>query len=215
MWGGGLSGGGAPETIFENSPFLHSKINGYFFVIYLKKSQIDSRFLEIREGNKVLREIEVLFSLRRFPKSFPSFDLALAWLKKIETKLAKAKAYRLLAMKNYPSELLLDKLVIKGFSKSVCEHVIKDLKALGYLDDEEYWESLIRTEFKKGHGPRYLEWKKRVPREKIRALISDEMLREKIRELLPRYPTIKKAVRALIQRGFDLECIRAEVDLFS
>jgi SOS response regulatory protein OraA/RecX len=171
--------------------------------------------VEIREGQAVLQEVEVLFPLRHIPSFFPSLESVLKWLREIEMKLAKARAYRLLTMRSYPSIALFQKLEEKGFSKAVSEKVIDELKSLGYLQDDDFWSRLIEREFQRGHGPRYLEWKKKAPREKVRAMITESMQRKKIRELLKKFSSPKKAVQALVRRGFDVDCIRKEVDLFS
>jgi SOS response regulatory protein OraA/RecX len=184
-------------------------------VIYLLRSQIDSRWIEIREGQNVLREVEVLFPLRKFPRSFSSLEAALNWLSEIELKLAKAKAYRLLSMRSYPSAMLLEKLEQKGYSRSVSEKVIEALKTLGYLQDDDFWTRLIQREFQRGYGPRYLEWTKGAPAAKIRELITEEMQRKKIRELSKKFSSPQKAAAALARRGFDLNCILAILDLRS
>ncbi len=184
-------------------------------MIHLLRSRVDPRIVEIQEEQTVLQEVEVLFPLQKFPNSFPSLESALKWLREIEMKLAKAKAYRLLAMRSYPSTSLLQKLEEKGFSKRISEKVIDELKALGYLLDDDFWHRLIEREFQRGYGPRYLEWKKKAPRAKIREMITESMQRKKIRELLKKFSSPKKAAQALIRRGFDLDCIRKEVDLFS
>jgi SOS response regulatory protein OraA/RecX len=178
-------------------------------VIYLFRSQIDPNIIEIREGESVLQEVEVLFTLRRFPSSFSSLESALKWLQEIEVKLAKGKAYRLLSMRSYPSNVLFEKLIEKRFSKRVVERIIEEMTAAGLLQDEEYWTRLIEREFQRGYGPRYLQWKKGAPEAKLRAMITDEMQRKKIRELLKKFPCPKKGAQALARRGFDLNCIRA------
>jgi SOS response regulatory protein OraA/RecX len=170
--------------------------------------------IEIWEGQTVLQEIEVVFPIRKFPSSFPSLDSALKWLLGMEKKLAKVKATRLLAMRSYPSTVLLQKLEEKGFSKKISESVIEELKVLGYLQDDDYWTHLIQKEFQRGYGPRYLESKKKAPATKVREMITESMQRKKIRELLKKFSSPQKAAQALARRGFDLDCIRKEVDYF-
>lgn len=176
-------------------------------MINLFRSAIDPKIVEIREGTNVLQEVEVLFPIRKFPKRFLSLEVALQWLQDIEGKLAKAKAYRLLSMRNYPSTKLLQKLVEKGFSKRVSEKIIEELKTSGLLEDDSYWTRLIEREFQRGYGPRYLQWKKGAPEEKVRALITPAMQQKKIRELVKKFSSPKKAAQALARRGFDLEFI--------
>ncbi len=184
-------------------------------MIYLSRSLIDAKVVEIRQGQVVLQEVEVHFPLRKFPSSFSSIEAALEWLGQVEMKLAKAKAYRLLAMRSYPSTLLLQKLEKTGYSKRTSAKIVEELKELGYLQDEDYWTHLILKEFKRGYGPHYLEWKKGAPRAKVRELITESMQRKKIRELAKKFPSPQKAAQSLARKGFDLDCIRKEVDLFS
>ena len=184
-------------------------------MIYLFRSGIDPKIVEIREGEVVLQEVEIRFLIRKFPSSFFSLELALKWLREIEMKLAKAKAYRLLAIRSYPSDALLEKLEEKGFSKVVSEQIVGEFKTLGYIEDDSYWTNFIEREFQRGYGPKYLQWKKGAPAEKIRDLITPAMQQKKIRELAKKFPSPKKAAAALLRRGFDLDSIRKEIDIFS
>lgn len=177
-------------------------------MIYLFRSQIDPKIIEIREGEIVLQEVEILFTLRKFPSRFPSLESALKWLQEIEVKLTKNKAYRLLSMRSYPSDLLHEKLIEKKFSRHVVEQVVEELKQAGLLQDEEYWTRLIEREFRRGYGPRYLQWKKGAPEAMLRAMITDAMQKKKIRELMKKFSCPKKGMQALARRGFDLSCIR-------
>jgi len=180
-------------------------------MIYLSRSQVDAKFVEVREDQCVLQEVQILFPIRTFPKSFSSLTEALQWLHETEIKLTKKKAYQLLAQRAYPSIALLKKLEEKGFSKLVCEKVIEDFKEIGFLQDDDFWENLIRKEWARGYGPRYLEWKKKIPKAKIAAFITKEMQRQKIRELAKKFPSPKKAFQVLIRRGFDLDCMQGEI----
>jgi SOS response regulatory protein OraA/RecX len=111
-------------------------------------------------------------------------------------------------MRNYYSAALQKKLEQKGFSRPVSERVVADCKRLGFLKDDEF----ILAQFRRGYGPRYIEFKWRVSRPTVRALISRSMQREKILQLLPKLGPREKAMRALQRRGFDLDIV---VEIFS
>lgn len=125
----------------------------------------------------------------------------------MELQSARKAAFRLLAMRSYHSAKLRDKLEKKGFSPAICEEVIGECKRLGYLQDEEYEERAILREFKRGHGPRYIEAKLSYSRQKIRALVTGEMQKERILQLAAKLGPREKAIRALQRRGFDLHLI--------
>lgn len=121
---------------------------------------------------------------------------------------AKRYAFRLLSMRNYHSAVLFRKLSQKGAEDEVCEKVIAECRRLGFIKDEE----AILREFRRGYGPRYIEYKLRLSREEVRKIITRGMQREKIEELLPKLGEKQKALRALQRRGFDLDIA---VEIFS
>ncbi|HSX10168.1 MAG TPA: RecX family transcriptional regulator [Chlamydiales bacterium] len=123
----------------------------------------------------------------------------------MDPKSARKIAFRLLSMRSYHSTKLLKKLEEKGFPKEVCEEVIAECKRLGFLQDDEWERSAILREFRKGYGPRYIEMKLRLSREKVRGLISREMQRERIGQLVRRLGSREKAMRAVQRRGFDFD----------
>jgi SOS response regulatory protein OraA/RecX len=123
----------------------------------------------------------------------------------MDPKLARKTAFRLLAMRSYHSVKLYEKLIGKGFSEEVCREVIEECKRLGFLQDEEWERSAILRELRRGHGPRYIEMKLRLSRQKVRSLITRDMQRERIAQLAPKLGPKEKALRALQRRGFDLD----------
>ena len=93
--------------------------------------------------------------------------------------IARKYALRLLSMRNYHSAVLRRKLEQKGFSDESSERVINDCKRMGFLNDDE----AILREFRRGYGPRYIEFKLRLGKEEVRGAITRQMQREKVREL--------------------------------
>ena len=130
----------------------------------------------------------------------------------MDPKLARKTAFRLLAMRSYHSVKLYQKLIDKGFPEEVCRDVIEECKRLGFLQDEEWEKNAILREFKRGHGPRYIEMKLRLSRQKVRALITRDMQRERMGQLVSKLGPREKALRALQRRGFDLDIA---IEIFS
>lgn len=125
-----------------------------------------------------------------------------------EYVLARKAAFRLLNMRNYHSAVLLRKLELKGFSKEVCEKVVQDCKRIGFIKDED----AILREFRRGYGPRYIEFKLQLDRKEVRDLITRQMQREKMLELAKKLGTRERAMRTLQRRGFDFDLI---IEIFS
>ena len=96
----------------------------------LRRSQIDSDFLEIFREEVVIEEIRAPFVIRYMPPSFASLEDLYTWLREGEWKWAKNAAYRLLAGRSYSKVGLLQKLMVKKFSFAVCEKVICELEKL-------------------------------------------------------------------------------------
>ena len=130
----------------------------------------------------------------------------------MDEKLARKTAFRLLAMRSYHSAKLRQKLEEKGFSKEVIEPVIEECKRLGFLQDEEWERCAILREFRRGYGPRYIEMKLRLSRQKVREWISREMQRERAEQLRKKLGSREKAIRSLQRRGFDFDIV---IEIFS
>lgn len=126
----------------------------------------------------------------------------------MEYSVARRKAFRLLSLQNYHSAVLRRKLEQKGCSAEVCQKVVEECKRLGFVNDD----AAILREFRRGYGPRYIEFKLNVSRQEVRKLITREMQREKIKELLPKLGPREKAIRTLQRKGFDLDIA---IEIFS
>jgi regulatory protein len=138
----------------------------------------------------------------------PSFPRPISSLTEFEEALALmlyqgAKRYALkrLAMRAFSSyemrERLLDRLVPEGIS----QRVIEECQQLGYINDQEWTESFLRSRSQSSYGPYRLASKLRhkgVPLEQI----------EEILEPLKNAETQQEAIAALIHRryySFDLK----------
>lgn len=168
----------------------------------LSKSAIDPLWYEIRQGANVIEEIQIRFSLYRIPKTFDSVELIHLWIEQLERKLVRNRAYRLLSSRSYSSFLLKRKLLEKKYSEILCDEIVEELQRLGYLQDEEWARRLIEREFARGYGPRIIELKlktKGVSPSQVREMITFEMQRKKIRELMKK----GKTPQFIARRGFD------------
>jgi regulatory protein len=140
------------------------------------------------------------------------------WLQEEERKLAKKKALNLLARRSQPSQILRCKLKMAGFSDRVSQETVEWAQQLGYVQDCEYMQSLIRQERDRGHGPKAILWKLRAKG------FSQEAIEKELRETLPgsrQTETIRKVMSklrlnptdrqktiiSLLRRGFDIELI--------
>jgi len=181
---------------------------------FLRKSRIDPILYEVMDEKDVIKEVPVPFKLYKWPRAFPSLQRIEEWLQEEEKKLAKQTAYRLLKVKRQSTSEIMRKLMQRGFSEEISQQTTNELKGLGFINDEDYNESLIASELKRGHGPFYIEMKLRslgLNSRAVRQTITEEMQREAIRKLLPK---LKNPVSALQRRGFDLDLISSELKNF-
>jgi SOS response regulatory protein OraA/RecX len=126
----------------------------------------------------------------------------------MDYKAARKSAFRILSLRTFHSAVLHRKLERKGFPPDICAQVVQDCKRLGLLSDDE----VILHELKRGHGPRYIEYKLCIDKAEVRKVISKAMQKEQIRKMLPKLKEREKAMRSLQRRGFDLDCI---LEIFS
>ncbi len=71
----------------------------------------------------------------------------------VEYPLAMERAGNLLSQRDYSEHLLTRKLLDVGYLPQTCERVVQRLRALGYLDDARYAQSLLERK-KKRSGAR-------------------------------------------------------------
>ncbi len=65
----------------------------------------------------------------------------------------KAYCLRLLARRDHSRKELLNKCLLKGFSKHAILPILDELAKLGWQDDARYAESYARQRIQKGYGP--------------------------------------------------------------
>jgi regulatory protein len=177
----------------------------------LRKCARDPVFFEIVEGDQVVREIPVAFSLFKWPRHFASVSEIERWIGEEERKLAKKIAYRCLAARNQSASELRKKLSRRGISPPVAEAVVEELKRLGYISDADFEQALIERELRRGHGPLYIEMKLRsmgLGTAQVRKIATDQMQRQMIRKIVSK---LRNPAAALRRRGFDAEIIFSEL----
>jgi len=175
----------------------------------LKKSLVEKNVWEIWEGESVVKEISMSFSVKKIPASFASQEDIEQWLIVTEQKLVRQRAYSLMAARNYSSVHLLRKLQQKGFALHVCQGLVDELKDHGLLKDDEFICALIEREFRSGHGPRYIEAKLRfrgLAIDQVRKIVTDEKQYEAMVKLIKKIP--RNPAAALQRRGFDMQLIQ-------
>lgn len=182
---------------------------------YLLRSVFDPRFVEIRQGDCLIQELEISLAVRYLGKRFSSLQDCLEWVQKEELRLAKAMAYRLLAGRQYGRRALEKKFLQKNFSRAAVEPFLDELEKLGYLNDADLTERIVEKEIAKGYGPMYIELKLRslgMNVQRARLLMDRQRQIEALRKLIKK--NRRKSKLSLIsffsRRGFDADCI-AEV----
>jgi len=123
--------------------------------IYLKSE------LEILVDGIVLKKVskKLFDKYFRDQKKFENEDELNEWLEDIESKVAQKHAYFLLSYKNYPSHLLLQKLIDVGVRKGIAKKQVDECIKLGYVNDSALIEYLIKKEIMRGYGLKYIKLK--------------------------------------------------------
>jgi|GEM_PF-1494687 SOS response regulatory protein OraA/RecX len=189
--------------------------------IQLRRSHIEEGMFEILDGEAVVQEMLIPFlgKAASFPEEFESLLFLEQWLSESEIKWARQKAVRLLGARNYCGLFLFRKLKEDGYSDSICDLVVEEMKELGYIQDQEFLEHAIAKEFAKGYGPRWIEQKiksKGLPMQAVRRFITPEMQEKKMQEYLEKQKerNRQKNIRILQQRGFDFDLILRGIEVF-
>ncbi len=155
-------------------------------------------------------------------KKFESEDKLDEWLIEIESKVAQKHAYFLLSYKNYPSHLLLQKLIDIGVRKDIAKKQIDECIKLGYVNDSELIEYLIKKEKTRGYGLRYIKLKllskhfnKQIVEVMLGKLLPEE---EEKKNIIFFYNKLKnkknkrQIYQSLLRKGFDAQLIRENID---
>lgn len=169
--------------------------------------------MQIFVGDKLWREMPSHL-LRKCPLlgSIPSFS---EWEKNWvvwEAKIAKQVAIKQLSIKQLFAAELGKKLGEYGFAEHIIDEILRELRALLLLDDEEAIQSFIRKAIREKRGPRWIAFqlqRKGVSidtKEQLAKLYPEEMRKELIHSFIKKNKKEKqKVIRALLSRGFFLE----------
>lgn len=139
--------------------------------------------------------------------------------KKREQAGAKNYALRLLAMRSYPSSQLTKSLQRRLVSEDTAEAVTEWCKQQGYVSDEEWIKSFVRTQQARRVGPQRIKQKlfqKGISRAKAEAAVQGCSQKEQIQHLLQtRYQKAdlkipkekQKVIASLMRKGFEYDAI--------
>ena len=109
-------------------------------------------------------------------------------------KSAYAYALRLIALKDYTSKMLEDKLRLRNLPEDTAKEVIKELENKGYIDNRDYGRRFIEDSTKlKNKGRKYIEFeliKRGFSREEAEMLIDEcysSPIEEAFEKILKKY----------------------------
>lgn len=150
-------------------------------------------------------------------------DLCVEFVEK-EWRLAKVFALKCLGRKSYHSQELKKLLAEYLINEAIIEEVIGECRQLGYLDDKDFIEGLLRREKGRKAGPRKILWKIRhkgikdesVEREMPETYPPEEQIEQMQKLIAGKYgkkdltcPKERQKVwGALMRRGFSPDLIR-------
>ncbi len=174
------------------------------------------KFICITYDKNIYRKVDAkLFQKKlHLPKSFSDLAEVDHWFIDLEKKLVKNLVLRLLSIKNYPSEIIKQKLLERGVSEATILQVISFFVEQGYINDKEWLEYFIQQEIRKGNGKKMIFFK--LQRKKIHFSYYKELLdevfpeekeKEKILEYVKKNTHKSKGsqISALLRKGFSSE----------
>jgi len=169
-----------------------------------RQSRVEPKFLELLRGQEVVQEVEGV--LRKKSPFFATQEEAFTWLQETEYRSAKELAYRWLAARSLSKKALSDKLRGKRFAPSLIEQIVKEIEALGYLNDAEYYSRAIEALLQKGYGSKYIAQKLGLELHVVRQALGKK---EEIacRTLAKKYKDKRQRVQALLRKGFSSHLI--------
>ena len=137
---------------------------------------------------------------------------------------AKNYALRCLSAKSYYSEELRRAMRKKGHCETSIEEIVAECFRLGYLDDEEWLQVFVKSQFSRSRSPLAIAAKlaaKGVPAEKRKELLENlepslasitDLLQSKYSKRdLNDFKERQKVIAALARRGFRFEDILAAI----
>ena len=138
-----------------------------------------------------------------------------------QLKRAKKIAYRMFAGKARTEKQVRERLLQKGIPPEVTETVIRELLALGYVDDRKFAQNYITWRLeRKPLGPYRLRSAllaagvdRKLADEELAAVFTPELEEELAVRCLSRLPTVKesdgrKLLGSLLNRGFSLRAAK-------
>ncbi len=186
-----------------------------------------SRLFLMEDGCVFLEVCYALFnkSLLSLPTFSSSKDF-LQWFDEIEYKVGKRYAIWLLGRQAYHSRKLKDKLLEKGISLSTAQRIVKECIQSAYVKDEEYLESFIRSQVKKGKGPGailanikgkgfFQKDEDILIKKALPVKLQKEILQKQILKLQKKGYSREKMMRSLQRKGFSMNLIIESIKLYA
>lgn len=154
------------------------------------------------------REVPVTFLKKSpFKASYSTLEEWQSVWNAWERQASKQIAYDKLSRKSYLTDELKKILLTFGFSISIIEELIQNLKSLGYLSDNDYKERLIQLSIKKKKSPLWI--KQRLIKGNLSLEEEDypqSLRKEMIRELMLKYQKKgEKVIGIIARKGFSFE----------
>lgn len=134
------------------------------------------------------------------------------------------------SMKNYASSELKKLLKSRLVSEKNIEKIIHDSIQRGYIDDQNWINSFIRSQMARRNGPKAILYKlmlKGIPKDVAEETVShmansessqtliSEIIKRKYRSLdLKDYKNRNKVIGALVRKGFDFDDILLALNVF-
>lgn len=159
-----------------------------------------------------------------FPQFYASLDSWTLFFDEKEYQGALAYVTRCLSRRSYSSTELASKLRQRLVSEHTATRIINECLSRGYIDDQTWVKSFVRSQIARHNGPQMIKMKLRakgIPQELIEATLSemsDTESEEQILHLLKkRYGSRdltdlyekNKVINALMRKGFSFSLIQS------
>lgn len=183
------------KKVSKSAKYLHLYLDGEYF----------------RKGS-----LQCFFKHLQSKKEFSTKKELLEWVDRIELQFVQKKAYDYLAIRNYPSSVLKEKLLNLFLDPQKVEDVITLCIQSKYCDDQSWVDQFVQQQLQKGYGPLLIQAKlmqKKLPKNCIEKAIQSVSLEEQRHAILQKIKQLKnkktpeEIIGFLQNRGFSLEVL--------
>ena len=185
--------------------------------------------LRYKRLNEIYLDYEYAFSLYdNEMKKLEVFEGAQIDKNLIENKIfpllkknALNDALKIVARSTTTKKNIKDKLKIKKYPEEVIDYAVDYTSERGYVDDDDYAKSFVKSAVSKGKGQKYIEFeltKRGIDKERIRELVSEYSSSEDVKNVFlkklksvmgnkeaPDYKDINKVKDYLLRQGFSYD----------